>query len=137
MTAAARWRRLLKASGTGFGGFLLLFAGTAILVEGFQWREAPAYALMLALNSLYTFWMQQQVVFKDRLFARTISTRIVRFLSTLGSFRLLEWSIFWSLVHLASLHYAIAAPATNVSSFFLKYYVFDRWVFKRNAGVAQ
>ncbi len=134
MTAAAHWKRFLKATGTGMGGFLLLFTGTALLVESADWSETHAYALMLGLNSLYTFWMQQQVVFNDRSFARTLSTRMLRFLGALIFFRGLEWMIFWLLVHPAGIHYAIAAPVTNLCSFFLKFYVFDRWVFLRHTS---
>ena len=113
----------------GLLGYALLTFGVYALHEWGGVDERPAYALMIVLVMAGNFFANRRVVFPA---GRTgePARQAIRFLGAALTFRVVEFLLFSLFIGPLAIHYIAAIALTSALSYFGKYYVFARWVFR-------
>ena len=113
----------------GLPSFLLAVPLNWVLVEGFQWFESAAYALVLLFQVTINFFMCRWFVFTDRK-QTPVWTQFVQFLSGILLFRLADWALYALLVNVFGLYF-LAVQVANIFIFAVLKFNFSRRVMEK------
>lgn len=126
--ARSALRYCLVGAANAVGGLTL----TALLHEVAHAPEELAYAVALATLFVINFFVARHYVYEAA--DGGAKGQFTRFLASSASFRLLEYLGFLILHSWLGVHYLIAAPVVQVTSFVAKFLFYRAFVFTSAAG---
>lgn len=129
MISRATLSSLVRFGAGGVLSFATTYGVTALLHERFAVSEHIAAAAGFIAALFVNFFFLRHFVFRGEHMA--LRRQLVLFLGSTGAFRAVEYLAFLVLNVWLHMSYRIALPAVLVSSFLLKFIVYDRYVFAR------
>ena len=92
---------------SGLPGFLLAIAANVLLIEAFHTPKPVAYLFVIWLQMTMGFVMCRTVVF-DRAANKSLLQSYLQFALSMGLIRVLDWSLYTTLVEFLQIPYVIA-----------------------------
>lgn len=118
------------ATGVFSGGLNVVLTYAFTELAGFDPRIS--YGITLAILIVVNFFIGRYIIFDAA--RQRAGGQFLRFITTSGMARLMEWGLFNLLVSYTGVHYLIAALGVLGSSFCVKYLVYRRLVFGKPAA---